>query len=98
MSVKVTCKYKKDPIKTAEKKWQHRFPHYKSMGYFSDAQGQLTPQSVVGSGRTSNPPSFQACPRYLQYKKDLWELSVAMEIRLPIRSGPKPNAAFPLPQ
>ena len=69
MSVKVTCKYKKDPIKTAEEKWQHRFPHYKSMGYFSDAQGQLTPQAVVGSGRTSNPPSFQACPRYLQYKK-----------------------------
>ena len=25
----------------------------------------------------------------------LWELSVAMEIRVPIRCGPKPNAAFP---
>ena len=25
----------------------------------------------------------------------LWELSVAMEIRVPIRGGPKPNAAFP---
>ena len=36
------------------KKWQHRFPHYKSMGIFSDAQRQLTWQSVVGSGRTSN--------------------------------------------
>ena len=34
----------------AEKKWQHRFSHYKSMGIFSDAQGQLTPQSVVRSG------------------------------------------------
>ena len=46
---------KKFQSKTAEKKWQNRFPHYKSMCFFfSDAQGQLTPQSVVGSGRTSN--------------------------------------------
>ena len=27
----------------------------------------------------------------------LWELSVAMDNRVPIRSGPKPNAAFPPP-
>ena len=27
----------------------------------------------------------------------LWELSVAMEIRVPIRCGPKPYAAFPSP-
>ena len=27
----------------------------------------------------------------------LWELSVAIEIRVPIRCGPKPNAAFPSP-
>ena len=26
------------------------FPHCKSMGIFSDAQGQLTPQSLVESG------------------------------------------------
>ena len=30
------------------------FSHYKSMGIFSDAQGQLTPQSLVRSGRISN--------------------------------------------
>ena len=30
------------------------FSHYKSMGNFLDAQGQLTPQSVVRSGRNSN--------------------------------------------
>ena len=30
------------------------FSHYKSMGIFPDAQGQLTPQSLVRSGRTSN--------------------------------------------
>ena len=40
--------------RTAEKKWRHRFSHYKPMGIFSDVQGQLTPQSVVQSGRNSN--------------------------------------------
>ena len=30
------------------------FSHYKSMGIFPDAQGQLTPQSLVLSGQISN--------------------------------------------
>ena len=30
------------------------FSHYKFVGIFPDAQGQLTPQSSVGSGRISN--------------------------------------------
>ena len=30
------------------------FSQYKSMGIFPDAQGQLTPQSLVRSGRISN--------------------------------------------
>ena len=30
------------------------FSHYKSIEFFSDAQGQLTPQSSVRSGRISN--------------------------------------------
>ena len=30
------------------------FSHYKSMGIFTDAQGPLTPQSLVRSGRISN--------------------------------------------
>ena len=30
------------------------FSHYKSMGIFPDLQGQLTPQSLVRSGRISN--------------------------------------------
>ena len=30
------------------------FSHYKSMGIFPDAQGQLTPQSVVRCGRIWN--------------------------------------------
>ena len=32
----------------------HDFSHYKSMGIFTDAQGQLYPQSLVRSGRISN--------------------------------------------
>ena len=32
---------------------QH-FSHYKSMEIFSDAEGQLTSQSLVRSGRISN--------------------------------------------
>ena len=34
------------------------FSHYKSMGIFPDAQGQLTPQSLVRSGRISNSPEI----------------------------------------
>ena len=30
------------------------YSHYKSMGIFPDTQGQLTPQSLVRSGRISN--------------------------------------------
>ena len=30
------------------------FSHYKSMGIFPDAQGQLTPQSLVESGQNSD--------------------------------------------
>ena len=30
------------------------YSHFKSMGIFPDAQGQLTPQSLVRSGRISN--------------------------------------------
>ena len=34
--------------------WSQHFSHYKSMGIFQDAQGQLTPQSLVESGPNSN--------------------------------------------
>ena len=40
--------------RTAEKKWRHRFSHYKPMVIFSDIQGQITPQSVVRGSRNSN--------------------------------------------
>ena len=34
MHILVTCKCKKDRIKTTEKRWRHNFPQYKSMGAF----------------------------------------------------------------
>ena len=40
--------------KMKELEWSQDFSHYKSMGIFQDAQGQLTPQSLVESGRYSN--------------------------------------------
>ena len=43
--------------KMNELEWSQHFSHYKSMGIFPDAQGQLTPQSLVRSGPISN--SFQ---------------------------------------
>ena len=36
-----------------EIEWSQHFYHYKSMGIFQDAQGQLTPQSLVESGPNS---------------------------------------------
>ena len=35
--------------------WSQHFSHYKSMGIFPDAQGQLSHKSLVGSCRISNP-------------------------------------------
>ena len=53
--VLITCKYEKNPIKNSGENVMTSFsPNYKSMGIFPDAQGQLTPQSLVRSGRISN--------------------------------------------
>ena len=41
-------------LKMKELEFSQDFSHYKSMGIFPDAQGQLTPQSLVGSSRISN--------------------------------------------
>ena len=35
--------------------WSQHFSHYKSIGIFPDAQGQLTHKSLVGSCQISNP-------------------------------------------
>ena len=47
-----TCK--KIQLKMKALECSQDFSHYKSMGIFPDAQGQLTPQSLVRSGRISN--------------------------------------------
>ena len=39
--------------KMNELEWSQHFSHYKSMGIFQDAQGQLTSQSLVESGPNS---------------------------------------------
>ena len=55
MSFSVTCKNEEDPIKMKVLEWPQHFSHYKSDGdFFPDAQGQLTPQSMVGASRISN--------------------------------------------
>ena len=54
MHVLFTCKNEVDQIKNERARVFTRFSHYKSMGVFPDAQGQLTPQSLVRSGRILN--------------------------------------------
>ena len=95
--------------KMKELEYSQDFSHYESMGIFPDAQGQLTLQSLVRSGRI-----FSDVLVTCKYEEDLikneggghnifpiitlWELSVAMETRVPILPGPKPNAINPPPQ
>ena len=52
--------------KMKELEWSQHFSHYKSMGIFPDTQGQLTPQSLVRSGRISNSLRCYRYPCYLQ--------------------------------
>ena len=47
MHVLDTCKNEEDPIKMKALECSHDFSHYKSMGIFPDAHGQLTPHSLV---------------------------------------------------
>ena len=89
------------------------FSHYKSTGIFPDAQGQLTPQSLVRSGRISissemlwmfllpaSMKKIRSKMKALEWSQHfpiitIWELSVAIDTRVLIRSGPKHNASFP---
>ena len=63
MAVLITCKNKEDPIKNEGARVATRYVE------FSCAQGQVTPKSVVGSGRNSNSFKFLCmclCACYLQ--------------------------------
>ena len=88
--------------KMKELEYLQDFSHYKSMGIFQDAQGQVIPQSLVRSSRISNscemlwmfllPASMKKirskmkaleCSQHFPHY-NLWELSVAMDTRVPI--------------
>ena len=52
--VLLSARIKKIHPKMKVLEWSQHFSHYKSMGIFPDAQGQLTHKSLVGSCRISN--------------------------------------------
>ena len=54
MPVLVTSNFDDNSIKNEQASMETAFSHYKSMGNFLEAQGQLTPYSVVRSGQNSN--------------------------------------------
>ena len=54
MPVVVTNNFDDDSIENERAIMETPFSHYKSMGNFLDAQGQLTPRSVVRSGQNLN--------------------------------------------
>ena len=66
--VLLSARMKKIHLKMKVLEWSQHFSHYKSMGIFPDAQGQLTHKSLVGSCRISNPFEI-LCPCYLQKSK-----------------------------
>ena len=47
MGVHVACMNEEDPIKSEGTEVVTTFSHYKSIGIFQDAQGQLTYKSLV---------------------------------------------------
>ena len=67
--------------KIKELECSQSFSHYKSMGIFPDAQGQLTPQSLVRSGRISNSfymlwmSSLPTCMKKIRSKIEALECS-----------------------
>ena len=90
--------------------WPQHFSHYKSMGIFPDAQGQLTPQAEVEPSRNPNSSKMlwlsllPARMKKIQSKMKLLEWPQhfpqynsigAIYCHVLIRPGPKPNAAFP---
>ena len=67
MVVLVTCKNEEDRSKKEGTQVVTTFSNYKSLGIFSNAQGQLTPQPLVKSCQISNLfEIFYSCPCYLQ--------------------------------
>ena len=82
------------------------FSHYKSMGIFPDAQGQLAPQSLVQSGRISNSSemllmfSLPASMKKIRSKMRALECSQHFSHYIPMgaigcHGHQSPNASFP---
>ena len=96
MSVLVTSKFDDDSIKNGRASMETAFSHYKSMGNFLDAQGQLTSTRKYKKDRIKN--KREKVEAWFSPIRSQWGLSVAMETRVLIQSAPKPYAAFPPPQ
>ena len=90
-------------LKMKELECSQDFPHNASMGIFQDAQGQLTPQSLVRSSRISNSSemlwmfSLPASMKKIRSKMKAQECSQHFPHYNPMGAirCPKPNAAFP---
>ena len=54
----VICKNTEDSSKIESTRVAQHFSHYKSMGIFPNAQGQVTHKSLVGSCQISNPSTI----------------------------------------
>ena len=64
----IPARMKKIQLKMKALDCSQDFSHYKSMGIFPDAQGQLTPQSLVRSGRISNSSESPASMKKIRSK------------------------------
>ena len=99
MHVLVTYKNEVDGIKRKELDCSQDYSHYKSMGIFTDAQGQLTPLSSLSASMKK----IRSKMKVLECSQDFPHYNPRGAIgchgnRVPIRSGQKPNAAFLQPQ
>ena len=112
--VLLSARIKKIHPKMKVLEWSQLFSHYKSMGIFLDAKGQLTHKYLVGSCRISNPFEilwlFLLPARIKKNKSKMKELEWSQDfpiitlwelfvaMEVLIRSYPKPNAVNPPPQ
>ena len=108
--ISLSASMKRIRSRTAENKWRHRFSNCRPMGIFFGRSREAN-SAVGGPIRLVRALLYviMTCNYQKDWMKNgrgksgdivfsiitLWELSVAMETRVLIRSGPKPNAAFP---
>ena len=64
--VLLSAKMKKIHQKMKVLEWSQHFSHYKSMGIFPDAQGQLTHKSLVHLAEFRTHLRYYGCSLYLQ--------------------------------